>query len=125
VGRLQVLAVRPAACGRTSRALADGHTKVLPLELAQRDDLGQGPFIGSGPWVLDTAEPGRAFVFSANPTYFEPSLPPYTRLQVQVLPDETTRRAAFLTQTLDIDEVPASHWASFRQSHPQAGHLVA
>ena len=49
-------------------ALADGHTKVLPSELAARPDLGEGPFIGTGPWVAEEVDAGRRFTFTANPT---------------------------------------------------------
>ena len=102
-------------------ALADGHSKVLPVELAGRDDLGDGPFIGTGPWVIDAVEPGTRYAFSANPNYFERGFPYLDGLNVFVLPDEATRRAAFLTKTLDVDEVKPDAWAAFQGDHPEAG----
>jgi len=102
-------------------ALADGHSKVLPVEFSGRDDLGDGPFIGTGPWMLDGAETGTRYVFSANPTYFERGFPYLDGLNVFVLPEEATRRAAFLTKTLDVDEVKPDAWSAFQESHPEAG----
>jgi peptide/nickel transport system substrate-binding protein len=102
-------------------ALADGHSKVLPVELSGPDDLGDGPFIGTGPWMLDGAEAGTRYVFSANPTYFEPGFPYLDGLNVFVLSEEATRRAAFLTKTLDVDEVKPDAWSAFQESHPEAG----
>jgi len=102
-------------------ALADGHSKVLPVELAGREDLGGGPFIGTGPWIIDAAEPGTRYTFQANPDYFERGFPYLDRLKVFVLPDEATRRAAFLTKTLDVDEVAPDAWVAFQEAHPEAG----
>lgn len=102
-------------------ALADGHSKVLPVELTSRDDLGDGPFIGSGPWVLDAAESNTRYAFSANQNYFERGFPYLERLNIFVLPDEGTRRAAFLTKTLDVDEVKPDEWVVYKEKHPEAG----
>jgi len=102
-------------------ALADGHSKVLPVELTSRDDLGDGPFIGSGPWVLDSAESNTRYAFSANQNYFERGFPYLERLNIFVLTDEATRRAAFLTKTLDVDEVKPDEWVAYKEKHPEAG----
>ncbi len=101
-------------------ALADGHSKVLPVELTSRDDLGDGPFIGSGPWILDSAESNTRYAFSANQNYFERGFPYLERLNIFVLTDEATRRAAFLTKTLDVDEVKPDEWVAYKERHPEA-----
>ena len=102
-------------------ALADGHSKVLPVELAGQDDLGDGQFIGTGPWVLDAAESDTRYTFSANPSYFERGFPYLDGLNIFVLPDDATRRAAFLTKTLDVDEVEPDAWLAFQRERPEAG----
>ena len=102
-------------------ALADGHSKVLPVELAERDDLSDGPFIGSGPWSIDAISPGTRYAFAANLNYYERGFPYLERLNVFVLPDEDTRRAAFLTKTLDIDEVKPDEWSTFQGRNSGAG----
>ncbi|MEE2656632.1 MAG: ABC transporter substrate-binding protein [Chloroflexota bacterium] len=102
-------------------SLADGHSKVIPVELATRDDLRDGPFIGSGPWMIDSISPGTRYVFSANKNYFEHGYPYLDGLNIFVLPDESTRRAAFLTATLDVDEVKPGDWLEYQKSHPKAG----
>ena len=101
--------------------LADGHSKILPAELAAKDDLIDGPFIGSGPWIIDVISPGTRYAFSANPNYFERGFPYLDGLNVFVLPDEATRRAAFLTKTLDVDEVKPDEWLAFQERNPEAG----
>lgn len=102
-------------------ALADGHTKVLPSELVARGDLGAGPFIGTGPWVAGDATPGTGYTFTANPNYFEQGLPRLDTLVMRVLADDGLRRAAFLTRSMDVDEVNRDDWDAFRQRNPQAG----
>lgn len=102
-------------------ALADGHTKVLPSELAARDDLGAGPFIGTGPWVIGEVQPEHRYTFTPNPTYFEPGLPRLESLVIRVLPEEDLRRAAFLTQSLDVDEVAPAYVETYRERNPDAG----
>ena len=102
-------------------ALADGHTKVLPSELAAMDDLGEGPFIGTGPWVIDEVRPEHRFTFTPNPTYFEPGLPRLENLVIRVLPEANLREAAFLTQSLDADEVAPGYFETYRERNPLAG----
>ncbi len=102
-------------------ALADGHTKVLPSELAARDDLGAGPFIGTGPWVIGEVRPEHRYTFTPNPTYFEPRLPRLDSLVIRVLPEDDLRRAAFLTQSLDVDELDPEYVETYRERNPRAG----
>lgn len=102
-------------------ALADGHTKVLPSELAAMPDLGGGPFIGTGPWVAEEVDAGRRFTFTANPTYFEPGLPRLESLHIRVMADPELRAAAFLTKSLDVDEVAPDQVKTFRERDPDAG----
>ena len=104
-------------------ALADGHTKVLPAELAGMATLGEGPFIGTGPWVAEEVDAGRRFRFSANPAYFEPGLPRVEGLDIRVMADPAIRNAAFLTKSLDVDEVAPEELAAFRRRNPDAGVL--
>ena len=102
-------------------ALADGHTKVLPSELAARADLGTGPFIGTGPWVVEEIDVERRFTFTANPDYFEPGLPRLESLHIRVMADAELRTAAFLTKSLDVDEVTPARVKAYRERNPDAG----
>lgn len=101
--------------------LADGHTKVLPSELAAQADLGEGPFIGTGPWVAEEVDAGRRFTFTANPTYFEPGLPLLESLHIRVMADPELRTAAFLTKSLDVDELAPENVRAYRERNPDAG----
>ena len=102
-------------------ALADGHTKVLPSELAAMSDLGAGPFIGTGPWVAGEVRPDHRYTFTPNPTYFEPGMPLLESLVIRVLPDAAFRNGAFLTQSLDVDEVTPEYFETYRERNPRAG----
>ena len=102
-------------------ALADGFTKVIPSELVQMGDLGAGPFIGTGPWVAGEVAPDHRYTFTPNPTYFEPGMPLLESLVIRVLPDAVLRNAAFLTQSLDVDEVTPEYFETYRERNPGAG----
>ena len=102
-------------------ALADGHTKVLPSELAARADLGTGPFIGTGPWVAEEVDAGRRFTFTANPTYFEPGLPRLESLHIRVMTDPAIRDAAFQTKSLDVDELAPEYVKTLQERNSAAG----
>ena len=102
-------------------ALADGHTKALPSELAAMPDLGAGPFIGTGPWVAEEINAGHSFTFSANPAYFEPGLPRLEGLDIRVMADPALRNAAFLTRSLDVDEVAPERLTAYRERNPDTG----
>ncbi|MBI4336246.1 MAG: ABC transporter substrate-binding protein [Chloroflexi bacterium] len=98
-------------------ALASGHSKVLPQELADQGDLSKGPVVGSGPWVLEQRS-AEGFSFRANPQYFEAGLPYLERLNIQVIPDLDARLAALRTGLVDADEVPPERWAEFSRERP-------
>ena len=102
-------------------ALADGHTKVVPSELVEMGDLGEGPFIGTGPWVAGEVRPDHRYTFTPNPTYFEPGMPLLESLVIRVLPDAAFRNGAFLTQSLDVDEVTPEYFETYRERNPRAG----
>ncbi len=102
-------------------ALADGMTKVLPRELLNMDDLSDGPFIGTGPWLTREVSPDLRYVFLANPAYFEQGLPYLDTLVIRVMPDDALRRAAFLTRSLDADEVDHRDWAMLQERQPGIG----
>ena len=104
-------------------ALADGHTKVLPVELMDVGGLGAGPFIGTGPWMTKVVNPNVRYSFDANPRYFEEGLPYLDALVVLVMPEEAIRRAAFLTRSVDVDEVSHNDWEEFRERNPEAGFI--
>lgn len=102
-------------------ALADGLTKALPRETLNMDDLSGGPFIGTGPWVTGDVDPDVRYTFTANPTYFEPGLPYLDTLVVRVMPDDVLRQAAFLTRSLDVDEVAHEDWGTLLERQPEMG----
>ena len=96
--------------------LADGHTKVVAREAVDRaGDLRDGPTVGTGPWVLERTVPDDSHLFGRNPDYFEPGLPLLDGLRVHILPDPTTRTAAFSVGFLDIVQMQPAEWRTHLQ----------
>ena len=101
--------------------LADGHTKVVARQAVERaGDLRDGPTVGTGPWVLERTVPDDSHLFSRNPNYFEPRLPLLDGLRVHILPDATTRTAAFNVGIVDVHQMQPDEWVKYLQREPQA-----
>ena len=105
-------------------ALADGHSKIVaPETVIQNGDLRDGPTIGTGPWMLENSTQGVVHSFSRHPDYFEPDHPLVDNLRILILPDESTRAAAFQTGMTDIHEMDPKEWAQHVQQTPNAPSL--
>jgi peptide/nickel transport system substrate-binding protein len=52
--------------------------------------------VGTGPWVLASAEPGSTFQFTPNPYYREAGQPYLDRLVVRVFPDHASAMASLM-----------------------------
>ena len=100
--------------------LADGHSKVIAEEsLNGREDLKEGPVIGTGPWIWDQERSREdvGSVFVKNPDYFEKGLPYADELIIRLVQGEEVRRlAAFLNGAVDIYRVPPESWDRIKQS---------
>ena len=106
-------------------SLADGRSKVVAREAVElHGDLKNGPTIGSGPWVLMESVPDSAHTFDRNPAYFEQGLPFVDRLVIQVIPDRTTRDAAFKVGAIDIHEMSPRAWSQLQQERPDVEALM-
>ena len=76
---------------------------VLPAEALGRSPV---PVIGTGPYRLDSWEPGRGFVFSRNPRFRGPR-PAFERARFVVVPDDAERMAMVERGEADAaDHVP-------------------
>ncbi|MER9896424.1 ABC transporter substrate-binding protein [Mesorhizobium sp. M0119] len=63
--------------------------------------------IGTGPYVLDKAEPGKLYTFHRNPNYFMPNSAWFDELEVLVINDDSARISALLSGSVHlITEVP-------------------
>lgn len=87
--------------------IADGHSKIVPTEVVKSDGgLKYGPAIGSGPWKWLKTEDGVGSSFEANEDYFEEGVPYLDRLEFLMIRDPKIGIAAFLTNSLDLLDVP-------------------
>ena len=57
----------------------------------------QDSLAGTGPFLADKAEPGSRYIYVRNPDYFEKPYPYLDRVQWLVIPDASTREAAFIS----------------------------
>ncbi len=100
-------------------ALADARSKIVaPEAVTENGDLRNGPTIGSGPWILTSIRGDGTSIFERNPGYFESPLPHLDNLRIQVIEDEQTRTAAFLTNALDFHEFGPAEWSGFLRRRP-------
>lgn len=76
---------------------------VLPARAVARDSV---PVIGTGPYRLESWQPGRGFVLSRNPHYWREG-PRFERVEFRVVPDDAERTALVERGEADIaDNVP-------------------
>lgn len=61
--------------------------------------------IGTGPFVLGEYNRNVSLVFEKNKEFYIPDRPLVDRIVVNVIPDESTRQAAFRTKRIDIVDV--------------------
>ncbi|MER9573746.1 ABC transporter substrate-binding protein [Mesorhizobium opportunistum] len=57
---------------------------------------------GTGPFVLDIAEPGKRYAFHRNPDYFKPDSVWFDELEMLVINDDTARLSALLSGSAHI-----------------------
>jgi peptide/nickel transport system substrate-binding protein len=83
--------------------IASANCKIVPPESwGVRGDLKEGPIIGSGPFVFESAEKGSLVTLTRNPDYFEKGLPYVDRLQLFRIADSQTLLSAFRAKNLDF-----------------------
>lgn len=75
--------------------------------IAQPKDGDPAAGIGTGPYILEKAEPGKRYTFRRNPDYFKPNSPWFDELEVLIINDDTARTSALLSGGVDwIMRVP-------------------
>ena len=106
-------------------SLADGRAKIVAREAVEaRGDLKQGPTIGSGPWVIASSVAGAFHRFERNSAYFEKDLPFVDSMVLHIIPDATTRDAAFSVETVDIHQLEPQAWVRLLERHPEVRSLL-
>lgn len=64
--------------------------------IAQPDGEDPAIGIGTGPFILDSAQPGVRYNFKRNPKYFRPEQPFFDELELLIINDGTARMSALL-----------------------------
>ncbi|MDA1278659.1 MAG: ABC transporter substrate-binding protein [Chloroflexi bacterium] len=89
----------------TLEKLADSHSRIVSPEAVEvNGDLRRGPTIGTGPWMVETAESDQTRLV-ANPDYFDDRFPYLDTLEMQVIPSQLTRATGMRTKILDLAQV--------------------
>ena len=100
-------------------SLADGRAKIVAWEAVEANgDLKQGPTVGSGPWRMTDSIRSAFHRFERNATYFEEDLPFADALMMHIMPDASTRYAAFDVGTLDVHQLDPDEWGRLVQRRP-------
>ncbi|MCH2525377.1 MAG: ABC transporter substrate-binding protein [Dehalococcoidia bacterium] len=85
--------------------LAQGVSKIVPIETNALGATGFDYIIGSGPWIWQASKNMQGYYFEANPIYYEEGIPYSDNLEIQIIPDPQTRLTAFLLGKIDILEL--------------------
>lgn len=96
--------------------LAHGQAKIVaPEAVAASGDLKEGPTIGTGPWVMDTAAKAEGYTFVPNPRYYERGVPGLERFQIRPGGEATTRLAMVMAGRADITVLDEEGWAHLQE----------
>ena len=90
------------------------------------------PFIGTGPYMFDSMEPGRTIAYKRNPDYWGKDLPinigrnNFERLRIEYFADSTAAFEAFKSGIITFrNENSARQWATgYDFPALQAGHVI-
>ena len=92
--------------------LTDPHALIIPAETAWEDGNGTGPFI------LDSFEPGVRFFGKRNPNYFREGQPYFDEVELLGINDPVTRVNALRTGEVDVIDHPDPKTTRLLQQDP-------
>ena len=106
-------------------SLADGHAKIVAPEAVNvLGDLQQGPAIGTGPWVLKSAQVDTGSVFERNSDYFEEGLPFLDEFVSRVIKADDAALAAFLVNEVQVYRISPQQWQEVTEAGQQIPSVV-
>lgn len=82
--------------------LSDYHLSIFPAKEGGGIDWQSG--VATGPFKLESFEPGIAIRLVRNPDYHKPGLPHFDAVEIINIPDSTARLNALLTGEVDVIE---------------------
>lgn len=94
---------------------------ISPTALKDKGEewLSQNP-VGTGPYKLESWEPGSELVMVRNPDYWRKGLPYLDRIEWKNLPDNTVRSIAFATNDINLETFVAPKDYNALKTDPQA-----
>lgn len=103
--------------------LADARSKIVAAEAVKvNGNLRSDPVVGVGSWKLAN-NTDFVFRFERHEAYFEDGLPYAELLDINVIPNQFNRNAAFRVGQLDIVDIEPSQWEEILNDFPDAGSL--
>lgn len=90
-------------------------TTIGAIARRSEDEQGNYSLIGTGPWRLQRAEPGRRYRFERQPHPFRGEDAGYSTLHLVFVPEESTRIAMLRRGELDVIEVGADGATQLRK----------
>ncbi len=97
---------------------AGGWSVVYPCHVDSKT-MRQKP-IGTGPFMVQTFEPGKMIRLVKNPNYWKPGRPYLDGIEMPIIPSPSTRLLAFISGTTDIYTPSATLLAEVKQKLPDA-----
>jgi len=93
---------------------------IMPREIAtgQVDPARQA--IGSGPFILESAQPDIAYKLRRNPTYYGAPMPYVDSASLTIIGEEAQEVAQFQAGRLEVAAIPAERVEEVQQSVPKA-----
>lgn len=105
-----------------SKTLASAaYSLILPREALAGSYDPAKVVIGSGPFLLDSAQPDVAYTYKKNPDHFEKGRPNVDGLKIAVVPDSAQQLAQFTAGNLDeVQQVAFDDLETAKQRNPKA-----
>jgi len=95
--------------------LADSHSRIVANESVEvAGDLRRGPTIGTGPWIANEVQASVTRLM-ANPDYYDDDYPYLDGLDIQVIPEASTRAAGMRNKIIDFAQVEFEDVESARE----------
>jgi ABC-type transport system substrate-binding protein len=89
---------------------APSEALMLPHEIADQDGDFKQRAVGTGPFIMTEFQRDIKITYTRNPDYFRPGLPYLDALQIDFVPDLSTRRAAYKTGEYQFVQDNGSTW---------------
>ena len=84
--------------------VAAAYTRIAPKHVIEAQGDMKQTIVGTGPFKLESYQRGQRLVVVRNEDYWEEGIPYLDRIDMAIMPDNSTQLAAFIAKQLDIYE---------------------